>query len=115
MEFNQKSEVLEDNQIEFLSQALGVLKLTYTDTTIRSHPAPTKVISIEGKEYDFVFEDLTYKYEIVECKENWVKTKQYYPYGEPMLLKIHFISEDIYWVSPSNLPESREYFVRVEK
>lgn len=112
MNYNFKHANLDKVKIEFLSQTLGILKQTYSESEIHSHGAPSIKLAINGKSYDFHFEDLHYKYEVVSCTSITVKLKQYYPYGEPFLSQMVFENENTFWVSPEQLPKSREYFIR---
>lgn len=113
MNFNLKHANLNLNQIDFLSQTLGILKQTYSELEIHNHGAPFIKLVLNGKSFDFHFEDLHYKYEVVSCTSIAVKLKQYYPYGDPINTQIVFESKNTFWISPEQLPKSREYFVRV--
>ncbi len=113
MEYNITSADLTPTQIEFLNQALGILKITYSQETIINHGAPAIEMVIAGKKYPFEFQEEKFKYEIISCTANVVKIKHHYPHTAPEKIKINFIDENTYWVSPSNLPNSREYFTRV--
>jgi len=113
MEYNIKSADLTPTQIEFLNQALGILKITYSQETIINHGAPAIEMVIGNKKCPFEFQEENFKYEIISCTASIVKIKHYYPHTAPEKIKINFIGENTYWVSPSNLPKSREYFTRV--
>ncbi len=113
MAYNSKSADLTITQIQFLNQALGILKITYSQETIINHGAPAIEMTINDKKYPFEFQEEKFKYEIISCATSTVKIKHYYPHTAPEKIKINFISENNYWVIPSNLPKSREYFTRV--
>jgi hypothetical protein len=113
MDYNNKSGRATQPQIEFLEQVLGILKLSYSDTSIHSHGAPTLKVIINGKQSDFVFEDLEYKYEVLGCTDTSIKIRQHYPYGGPMTSILNFVDRNTYWVAPEHLPKTREYFIRV--
>ncbi|MBX9901648.1 MAG: hypothetical protein K2Y28_12770 [Burkholderiaceae bacterium] len=115
MDYNNKLIGATQPQTELLEQILGILKLTYADTSIHDHGAPTLKVTVNGKQYDFVFEDLEYKYEILSCTETSIKIRPHYPYGGSMTRTLNFINRNIYWVSPEHLPKTREYFVRVSE
>lgn len=115
MKYNLANAELESKQIEFLSQTLGILTQTFSETEIHSHGAPTINISINGKSYNFEFEDIRYKYEILSCAESTLEAKAYFPYGNPIVNQMVFENSNTFWVSPEQLPKSREYFIRVQK
>lgn len=113
MDYNDKLGGATQPQTELLEQILGILKLTYSDASIHDHGAPTIKVTINGKQYDFVFEDLEYKYEVLSCTDTSIKIRQHHPYGGPMTSTLNFINRNVYWVSPQLLPKTREYFIRV--
>jgi hypothetical protein len=112
--YNQKNAQLSQAMTELLKQILGILKLTYTESAVHEHGAPTIKVTIKGKQSDFYFEDLNYKYEVLSCTNDSITLKSYYPYiGEPLVTTINFVNENLYWETPQHLPKSREYFIRI--
>lgn len=113
MEYNLKNAIFNEQVIRIKSQIYGVLKLTYTDKSIHAHGAPTQKITVEGKVFEIKFEDISFDYQLLSCSDNTITTKEFYPYGEPLVESKHFINNDTYWVSPEGKKE-REYFVRIQ-
>lgn len=105
-----------EKNIDFKKQVFGILKVTYHESTIHTHGAPTKRIIIADKEYDFHFEDLEFNYEVITCTKDSIKIKEYYPNTDPIIVKIHFVDRNTIWVSGPGFNENeREYFVRIKK
>jgi hypothetical protein len=115
MEYNKDKAGLLPAQIELLDQILGVLKLTYTQTHIHEHGAEPLKVTVNKKQYDFYFEEIEYPYEVLYCGKNSITISQQHPHAGAGKLKLHLINDDVYWVSPDNLPNSREYFIRVKE
>lgn len=105
---------MEPHTIKFMRDVFGVLTLTYTKNAIRMHGAPTKKITIKGKEHDFVYEEMTFSYEIKSCTKNSLIILSDSPYstGEDVL---NFINPNVYWVPSMPGSEKREYFERLPK
>jgi len=113
MEYNLKYAGFNEKIIKIKEQIYGILKLTYTNESIHAHGAPTQKITVEGKVFEIKFEDLTFDYQVLNCSNDMVTTKEFYPYGEPLVESKYFIDDDTYWVSPEGKKE-REYFVRIQ-
>lgn len=114
MGVNGKNTALPANRIELLNQILGILEITYTKSVIREREAPPIKVRVSGKEHDFHFEKLEYKYELISCSETQVKIKKYYPYGEPYIEVLNMANENTYWVYGTQENKTVEYFVRVK-
>ncbi|MCU7878168.1 MAG: hypothetical protein KZQ84_15460 [Candidatus Thiodiazotropha sp. (ex Lucinoma borealis)] len=114
IEYNTKLLELEPHTIKFMNDVYGILTITYTKTSIRMHEAPTKKISIKGKEHDFVFEEMSSSYEQVSCTEESVTILSNSPYstGEETMT---FVDLNTFWVSTMPGSDKREYFKRVPK
>lgn len=105
LKYNTENLDLEPRTIEFMKQAYGVLTLTYGEEMVRSHGAPTKKIMVSGKEYDFVYEEMKYPYEVLSCTEDTLTIKEDNPHMESTEVK-HFIDSNTYWVPA--MPESEK-------
>jgi hypothetical protein len=112
LKYNTENLDLESRTIEFMKQVYGVLTLTYDEEMVRSHGAPTKKIMVSGKEYDFVYEEMKYPYEVLSCTDDTLTIKEDSPYMESTEVK-HFIDSNTYWVPAMPESEKREYFIRV--
>lgn len=112
IDYNTKYLDIEPHTVKFMNDVYGVLKVTYTESTMRMHGAPTRKIEIKGKEYDFVYEEMTSSYEVVSCDNNSVTILTDSPYstGEDT---IHFIDENTVWVPAMPGSDRREYFKRL--
>ena len=97
-----------------LGQILGNLKITYSETSIHEHGAKTVDVTLNNERHDFHFEDLRYAYQTLSCRNNSIKIAQEHPHAGKIKQRFNFIDENTYWVSPDNLPNSREYFIRVQ-
>lgn len=112
--FNQKNFELLPKTIAFIQQVYGVNTLTCGETDLRVHGAPTKKIMIEGEEFDFVYEEMSFSYKLVGCTDDTVTVIEDNPYRKSTEIK-HFVDGNTYWVKAMEGSELREYFVRIEK
>jgi hypothetical protein len=80
--YNEKQGKVTKPQMELLGQTLGILKLTYEETMVHSHGAEALKVTVNGKLYDWVFEDHKYRYEILAKSDSTSKIKCYLPWGK---------------------------------
>ncbi len=113
MAYNIEKAQLTSKNTQFLNQALGILKVTYSATEMLSHSAPAIKMKIDGKTYPFVFEQSVVPYKILSCSDSAVTIIQNQVDSGPSTVKLTFIDANTYWVSPEPLPSIREYFRRV--
>lgn len=113
MEYNEKHAQLDAKQSQFMNQILGHMKVSYTNDSIHEHGAKPIKVKIDNEEYDFHFDDLTYRYKVLLCTKSLAKIKSKHPHVGSKKTEINFINSDTFWVAPDMLPSSREYFVRV--
>lgn len=113
MAYNNQQASLEQRQVDFLNQVLGIMKLTYTEDTVHEHGQPPVAVTINGKTNDFHFDEMSCRYEVLSCTRSTVTIRYHHPAGAVTQV-LNFDSEDVYWLSPDILPTTREHFVRVQ-
>lgn len=103
---------LERKQLQFFDQVFGHMKVTYTETTAIQHGQPPIKISLNEKEFDFKFEEVSNKYDVLECTKEKAVLLFINPGNEDTEVTLYFDNSETYWVSPTVTPKVREYFIR---
>ena len=116
MDYNIQLTNIQQKQIDFLSQILGHLLITYTENEIIEHEVAAIKVKVNSKESDFIFKKTISKYTITSCSENTIKLRYKHPYAGKVKTSVTFIDDNTFWIS-NNLPNvtMREYFTRVSK
>lgn len=91
------------------------MTLTVTESAVREHGQPSMMVTVGDKEFDFVFEELSYPYRVLSCDQSSAEVVSAHPYAGAVQRTIHFVDKDTYWVSSGTPPSSREFFVRVRE
>ncbi len=114
MAYNYKSKSLTNQQIQLLEQILGHLTVVISPKVSHQLASENITVKVDDKETNFNFDEQFYNYDIVSCTPKKVKIKYLPIDSKPTVRQLNFVNKNTYWFSSPFLPNSREYFIRLD-
>ncbi len=112
-EYSSKNTSATENQLEFIKQAFGYLRVTYSEGDLKMHESEEIDVYFDKKNFPFKFDELISSVEYIKCSGSEVSYRYTDHSGSIEEASLYFVSSSRFWLELDSAIE-REYFVRVE-